>query len=90
MDVVDVAQPEEAGEQAAGQHADGQVQADGQALPDDAAAGTHRDDITLTEDTPGAQVSRVPWAVPEVHPHGVGTQEGVIHGSQQLLVVALI
>lgn len=28
--------------------------------------------------------------LPEVHPDGVGAQEGVIHGSQQLLVVALV
>lgn len=40
MDVVDVAQPEQAGEQATGEHADRQVQADGQPLADDAAAGT--------------------------------------------------
>lgn len=54
MDVVDVAQPEEAGEEAAGQHAHGQVEADGQALADDAAAGT-RDDITLAGEAPGAE-----------------------------------
>lgn len=43
MDVVDVAQSEQAGEQAAGQHAHCQVQSDGKALPDDAAAWEHND-----------------------------------------------
>lgn len=38
VDVVDVAQSKQAGEQAATEHAHGQVQSDGQALPDDAAA----------------------------------------------------
>ena len=38
VDVVDVAQTEQAGEQPAAQHAHRQVQPDGQALPDDAAA----------------------------------------------------
>lgn len=38
VDVVDVTQSKQAGEQAAGQHAHGQVQPDGHALPDDAAA----------------------------------------------------
>lgn len=38
MDVVDVAQSEQAGEQAAGQHAHRQVQSNGQPLTDDAAA----------------------------------------------------
>ena len=38
VDVVDVAQTEQAGEQPATQHAHRQVQPDGQALPDDATA----------------------------------------------------
>lgn len=38
VDVVDVTQSKQAGEQAAGQHAHCQVQPNGQALPDDAAA----------------------------------------------------
>ena len=38
VDVVDVAQTKQAGEQPAAQHAHRQVQPDGQALPDDAAA----------------------------------------------------
>lgn len=38
VDVVDVAQSKQAGEQAATEHAHGQVQSDGQALPNDAAA----------------------------------------------------
>lgn len=46
VDVVEVTQSEQAGEQAAGQHAHGEVQANGQALSDDAAAPTHSDDIT--------------------------------------------
>lgn len=36
MNVVDVAQPKQTGEQATGQHAHGQVQANGQALADNA------------------------------------------------------
>lgn len=51
MDVVDVAQPKQAGEQAAGEHPGRQVQADGQALADDAAAPTNRDDTALAEVT---------------------------------------
>lgn len=43
VDVVDVAQSEQAGEQAAGQHAHCQVQSDGKALPDDAAAWEQND-----------------------------------------------
>lgn len=38
VDVVDVAQSKQAGEQAATEHAHGQVQSDGQALPNDTAA----------------------------------------------------
>lgn len=86
MDVVDVAQPKEAGEEAAGEHPRRQVQADGQALADDTAAPwPHRINQGST-----AQISSVWWVLPEVHSHGVGTQEGVVHGAQQLLVVALI
>lgn len=40
VDVVEVTQAEQAGEQAAGQHAHGEVQANGQPLSDD-AAGRH-------------------------------------------------
>lgn len=47
MDVVDVAQAKQAGEQAATEHAHCQVESDGQALPDDAAAMTRSDDITV-------------------------------------------
>lgn len=57
VDVVDVAQSEQAGEQAAGQHAHGEVQSDGQALPDDATAWAHNDDITLTTTTHNESVS---------------------------------
>lgn len=28
--------------------------------------------------------------VPEVHPHGIGAQEGVVQGPKQLLIVVLI
>lgn len=48
VDVVDITQSKQAGEQATGQHADSQVQANGQALPDDAAAWTHKGDILTT------------------------------------------
>lgn len=48
VDVVDVAQAEQAGEQATAQHAHRQVQPDGQAFPNDAAAGVHGDDITIS------------------------------------------
>lgn len=41
MDVVDVAQAKQACEQAATEHAHCEVQSDGQALPDDAAAVVH-------------------------------------------------
>lgn len=51
VDVVDVAQSKQAGEQAAGQHAHRQVQPNRQALPDDAAAQAHSSDITLTTAT---------------------------------------
>lgn len=47
MDVVDVAQAKQAGEKAAGQHAYCQVQPNGQALPNDAAAEPHSDDIII-------------------------------------------
>lgn len=49
VDVVDVTESKQAGEEATGQHACRQVQANGQALPDDAAAWAHSDDITLTQ-----------------------------------------
>lgn len=49
VDVVEITQSEQAGEQAAGQHAHGEVQANGQALSNDAAAPTHSDDITLNQ-----------------------------------------
>ena len=55
VDVVDVAQPKEAGEEAAGQHPHRQVEADGQALADDAAAATH----ALPDDASAADVQRL-------------------------------
>lgn len=51
VDVVDVTQSKQAGEQAAGQHACRQVQPNRQALPDDAAAQAQSSDITLTTAT---------------------------------------
>lgn len=51
VDVVEITQSKQAGEQAAGQHAHRQVQSNGQALPDDAAARAHSGDITLTTAT---------------------------------------
>lgn len=48
VDVVDVTQSKQAGKQAAGQHAHSQVQSNGQALPDDAAAWVYSGDNTLT------------------------------------------
>lgn len=35
-------------------------------------------------------ISNSHFLLPEVHPHRVGTQEGVIHGAEQLLVVLFI
>ncbi len=42
VDVVDITESKQAGEQTTGQHAHRQVQSNGQALPDDAAARVHR------------------------------------------------
>lgn len=48
VDVVDVAQSKQAGEQATCQHAHSQVQANGQTLPNDATTRTHSDDIMVS------------------------------------------
>lgn len=59
MDVVDVAQTKQTGEQATSEHSHRQVQADGQALANDSAAAERRDNIALTENTTCTQISSV-------------------------------
>ena len=94
VDVVDVAQAEQAGEQPATQHAHRQVQPDGQALPDDATARAAALALALfhinsrywrgaTRYGGHNKVNdQLVTSLPEVHADGVGEQEGVVHGSQ--------